>query len=510
MVLTDDFHTAINKEWILEQTVSKKEPVIDSFSGSEDKVKESVFGILWSEEGGESTSINNIGLDEEMLKQDEELIRTFVGLTENWEERNRLGVEIARPYINAIEQIHSIEEMNAYPFNEDGQRFCNVYPVGVKVRAPYLDKAVYTVDISRISDNSDWILGSPSQYLSSVSAANKDLCDAKVYYMLGRLGYSKGEIGRILRYAYRFEGRMADAITPNTAATTQEEYEKINNIYTMDEIRKRQGNYPLTEFLECYGLGQSESYTVEDPGYIRKVGRFYNETHLEEIKSYYIVQTTLDILPLLDDVSSYLGEPLNQLNVARYCSAEQKEELQSLIDEIVVTYRQMLRSEDWRSEQTINGAIDKLDNLYIRVLYPDTFTDYNNLDLEGCGNLADAVAHINAYEMSLLDTDVNQPVDRHKWDLKELSTLTVNAYYNASENSINILAGIVADGFFYNEDMDDEELLAKIGSVVGHEISHAFDSNGYQFDKNGEPSDWWDPVDKEEFRVKVNNLQNYY
>lgn len=158
------------------------------------------------------------------------MIRTFVGLTENWEERNRLGIEIARPYINAIEQIHSIEEMNAYLFNEDGQRFCNVYPVEVNVRATYLDKAVYTVDISRISDNSDWILGDPGQYLGSVSAASKDLCDARVYYLLGRLGYSKGEIGRILRYAYRFEGRMADTITPNTAATTQEEYEKINNI----------------------------------------------------------------------------------------------------------------------------------------------------------------------------------------------------------------------------------------------------------------------------------------
>ena len=546
VVLTDDFHTAVNKEWIVEQTVTKKEPDVNSFSQNNDMVQERAFDILWPEEGGGSADTNNVGLDEEMLKQDEELIHTFVGLTENWEERDQQGVEIARPYIDAIEQIRNIEEMNAYLLNEDGQRFCNVYPVGVKVKAPYIGKAVYTVDISPISDSSDWILGDSDQYMGSVSTESKDLCDTRVHYLLGRLGYSNEEINRILRYAYRFEARMADAITPSTAATTQEAFESVNNIYTIDEIKNLQGNYPLTEFLECYGLGQSESYTVDDPGYVSKVGRFYSEMHLEEIKAYYIVHTTLSILPLLDrdshdmlqelnklvsdssetdeeadeeeeekervlrDVSFYLGEPLNQVYIARYCTPEQKEELQNLIDEIVVTYRQMLHSEDWLSEETINGAVEKLDNMCIRVLYPNTFTDYRGLDLEGCNNLADAVAHINAFEMTLIDTDVNQPVDRHKWDLKKTSTMTVNAYYMPSENSINILAGIVADGLFYNSDMEDEELLARIGSVVGHEISHAFDSHGYEFDKNGEPSDWWDPADKEEFQVRVSNLENYY
>lgn len=265
VVLTDDFHTAVNKEWILEQTVTKKDPDINVFTESESKVKEREFDILWPEEGSESAVTNNIGLDEGMLKQDEKLIHTFVGLTESWEERNQQGVEIVRPYIDAIEQIRSIEEMNAYLLNADGKRFCNVYPVEVKVQAPYIGKAVYTVNISRINDSSDWILGDPSQYKRSVNTANKDLRDAKVRYLLGRLGYSEGEINRILRYAYRFEGRMADAITPNTAATTQETYEKANNIYTMDELRNMQGNYPLTEFLECYGLGQSESYTVRIP-----------------------------------------------------------------------------------------------------------------------------------------------------------------------------------------------------------------------------------------------------
>ena len=103
--------------------------------------------------------------------------------------------------------------------------------------------------------------------------------------------------------------------------------------------------------------------------------------------------------------------------------------------------------------------------------------------------------------------NVNKPIDKKAWPK---SSLDVNAYYNPLDNSINILAGLLANDFFYDADAPYEQNLARIGSVIGHEITHAFDTNGYRYDKDGVMQSWWTKEDEEAFQLRSNKLIKYY
>ena len=105
---------------------------------------------------------------------------------------------------------------------------------------------------------------------------------------------------------------------------------------------------------------------------------------------------------------------------------------------------------------------------------------------------------------------MNRPVDRSNWDLTQIPTTTVNAFYSRTDNSINIAAGLLADHYFFNTDASFAENLACLGSVVGHEITHGFDTTGYQYDKNGSYRSWWTEDDRLAFDLRANDLIKYY
>ncbi len=115
----------------------------------------------------------------------------------------------------------------------------------------------------------------------------------------------------------------------------------------------------------------------------------------------------------------------------------------------------------------------------------------------------------NEFKAQLTWLDVNQPVNRDRWEYRA-SNMTVNAFYNPNDNSINILAGILADGKLYDKNATYEENLGHIGMVIGHEITHAFDNVGSQYDEYGRQRDWWTAADKEAFKIKASRVVNFY
>ena len=170
----------------------------------------------------------------------------------------------------------------------------------------------------------------------------------------------------------------------------------------------------------------------------------------------------------------------------------------------------MLYAEDWLSTQAREKAVEKLDNITVRALYPDSFNDYSALDLSGCDDLVSAVAAIKAFYMTQGTEKINTPVDRNAWDLKAMPTTQANAAYISTDNSINIFAGIIAGGFLFDVDDSYEETLAKLGMIVGHEITHGFDTNGYQFDKDGYYQSWWTTEDIQSFQLRASRLEKFY
>lgn len=197
--------------------------------------------------------------------------------------------------------------------------------------------------------------------------------------------------------------------------------------------------------------------------------------------------------------------------VANYCTYEQKEYLENLLSDLVDSYKEILNNEDWISDKTKKKAVDKLNKMTFRVLYPDTMNAYEGLDLNGL-SLVEAVAAVRDYNLKNDAAKINTKVNKSDWDLSDemMTTTTTNAYYMPSDNSATIMAGIVAADNYFSLDASYEENLSHIGVVMGHEISHAFDSSGYMFDANGDMNQWWTTKDVEAFQERVDKVAKYY
>ena len=148
----------------------------------------------------------------------------------------------------------------------------------------------------------------------------------------------------------------------------------------------------------------------------------------------------------------------------------------------------------------------QLDNMRINAVYPDKWIDYSGLKLKGLSFL-DCMKAIDAYNRKLMQSHTNGKVDKELWSGEEL--LIANAYYMPPENSINIIPGLLDKPFYY-EGMSQEALLGGIGCVIGHEISHAFDTQGAQFDKDGNMNNWWTKADYASFQKRASKLIAYY
>ncbi len=214
---------------------------------------------------------------------------------------------------------------------------------------------------------------------------------------------------------------------------------------------------------------------------------------------------------LFTTVTGSLKELNQEMYVANYCTSEQKEYLENLLSDIVDSYKEILSEEDWISEKTKKKAIDKLEKMSFRVLYPDTMNDYEGLNLTGL-NLMQSVAAVKNYNLKKEAEKINEKVDKTDWDLSNdmMTTTTTNAYYMPSDNSATIMAGIVAADNYFSLDASYEENLSHIGVIMGHEISHAFDSSGYMFDVNGDMKQWWTTKDVEAFQKKIDKVAKYF
>lgn len=552
--LKDDFYTAANREWLLETKATKDSSMNSMFDDNAKIMRERKLDIISQSKGEKKDEEGAVGLSAEQLANNQNLVTKFVDLAGNWENRNSQGVEPARFYLKAIESIENLDQMTAYLLNQNNDKFVQEDLIGISVGAPIKDRDRNTVMID--PSTVELSLGNALEYkkLTTTGIAAKEYNEMKIHYILKRLGYSDGDIQNIITRCYRFETKLVNGISEFEGKSGSKYYDAIDNNLSFEQIKEIEGSFPLTKILEKNQLSHSKQFTVIDPGYLKSLGKIYSERNIEEIKSYYFVRTIDEILPLLDReafdktreieaivtgkvkkageidpkdegktsedleneilldsfIGKYLAEPIDQIYIARYCDPRDKEEIKALTEEITEAYRVMLQSETWLSEEGKNRAIEKLDNISVRVLYPDQFIDYSGLTLDSTKTLAEAVAETGRFRNSQLTYLVNAPINRNQWDMNIISTTVVNAYYQRNDNSINILAGMIPTDALYSRGLSKEEIYAGLGSIIGHEITHAFDESGSKFDKDGRYYNWWTDGDQIAFMTKTAHVGTYY
>jgi len=204
-------------------------------------------------------------------------------------------------------------------------------------------------------------------------------------------------------------------------------------------------------------------------------------------------------------VDDGLGELLGQLYVQKYFTPEAKQRMLSLVNNLQNAYRDRIEKLDWMSPETKKSAIAKLDIITKKIGYPDKWKTYDDVEINKDTyyvNLQSIAKHNYNEQIK----KVNKPVDRSEWTM---TPPTVDAYYNPTFNEIVFPAGILQYPFFDN-DADDAINYGAIGLVIGHELTHGFDDQGRQYDKDGNLKDWWTKDDADKFKSKVQVMINQY
>ena len=515
--LIDDFYANVNHEWLINAKLKPGRVRTGAFNELQDVIDERLKALM---------------TDETVKGHDGELVRTLYALWLDWDSRNEEGIDDLNTQAKKITAITSINELSEYFKTKDS--FYNGTVIADYVAGfDNIDSEAYNLEILATGLS----LGDSAEYrkMTSNGERTKKMHDGIVMYMLRRLGYPESEAKKFLESSFEFEKAISESMMTVDELNAPEAIKKMYNPITMQELREKSKAFPFADIIEAHNAN-SKLICLEQPKWLEALNALYTPENLENIKAYLLCNLAGSYITITDEpafreyqrlsrerygitqsrpddelavnfVHSSLSVPVSRIYVSRYVPAEYKREITEIINDTVKYYRNMLAGEEWLSEATRNKAIEKLNAMRLNVAYPDKWVDFSGLNIDSKKGLIEAVKAMRRYKTQKYFYErLNTRVDHDLW-INDV--VVVNSYYRPSENSINIIAGILG-GEFYNSEMSYEEKLGGIGAVIGHEISHAFDTNGAQFDKNGSMKDWWTEEDYKKFQTRADKLIKYF
>lgn len=207
----------------------------------------------------------------------------------------------------------------------------------------------------------------------------------------------------------------------------------------------------------------------------------------------------------VNSVNGMLGELVGQMYVEKYFPAAAKERMLKLVKNLQVALGERIQAQEWMSDSTKVRALEKLNAFHVKIGYPDKWKDYSALKVEKDSYWAN-VCRAAKWGLDDMLSRIGKPVDKDEW---LMTPQTVNAYYNPSTNEICFPAAILQYPFF-DMNADDACNYGAIGVVIGHEMTHGFDDQGRQFDKDGNLKDWWAEGDAERFTERAKVMVDFF
>ncbi len=510
----DDLYLYANFDWAKNTEIRPGYTTESSFTDVADEIRNMCMEVL---------------TDDSLQGEDAALVQGLYKACLDWDARNALGVEPLQKMIDRILAVSSLGELTALFCDRDEEV---VQFFGFGADTGLNDPETYLLGINPTG----LMLGDSAEYVKRTEMGERIEAGYRMMAakMLPKFGYTEEEASEMMDRALALETELAGGIMSSAEKMSPDYIQRINNEMSPDEAYALCKNFPMSTIIEAWGYDGAKSCLVTQPAYFEKLDAIYTEERLEDMKNYMLVSTALGGISVLDRdcyelsveinnmingsngsapdeevaysiVSGVLMVPMSRAFLEKYDATQMKEDITRICQECIDYYREMLESEDWLSADTRAKAIEKLDALTIHAVYPDKWRDYSGLSLDGL-NFYDSLKAIRKFNEEYNRSLLNTKVDHELWNFSILDT---NAYYNPQDNSINIIRGILGKAF-YREDMSTEELYAGIGSVIGHEISHAFDTNGAQFDASGALNNWWTEEDYSAFLARAQKLIDYY
>ena len=307
------------------------------------------------------------------------------------------------------------------------------------------------------------------------------------------------------------------------------------HMLTLDEVKKQIPGFDWDAYLHAVGVKGVTSMNVSQIEPVKEAVAIINELPLEKQKAYFQWKLIGRAAGCLSDefvaedfnfygkvlsgkkedqprwkkavgtVNAVLGEAVGQMYVEKYFPAAAKERMTQLVKNLQIALGERIQALEWMGEETKAKAMEKLNTFYVKVGYPDKWKDYSSLNIEKDSYWAN-IKRANDFVLAEMLGKAGKPVDIEEW---HMTPQTVNAYYNPTTNEICFPAGILQYPFF-DMNADDAFNYGAIGVVIGHEMTHGFDDQGRQFDKEGNLKDWWTAEDAERFTERSKVLVDYF
>ena len=208
-----------------------------------------------------------------------------------------------------------------------------------------------------------------------------------------------------------------------------------------------------------------------------------------------------------NQVQAQMGEALGRMYCKKYFPESSKKMMETLVKNLQVSLRQRIDAQTWMSDTTKAAAHEKLDKFYVKIGYPNKWTDYSKLNIDPTKSFYENVMACRKFQNDKeIEEKAGKPVDKDEWFM---TPQTVNAYYNPTTNEICFPAGILQYPFF-DPKADAAFNYGAIGVVIGHEMTHGFDDQGRQYDATGNLKDWWTANDAAGFNKRADLYANFF
>ena len=515
----DDFYQFANGGWIAAN------PLTDEYSrfGSFDKLAEDNRQQLKDLIDGIVASDNELGTNAQKIADLYKLVMDTV-------RRNNEGIEPLRPYLDRIAAINDRSQVLAEMTELDPYGVGGLFDVGIG--ADMMDSKMNIVGIGQ----GGLSLGEKEYYLDTDEAttAIREAFKKHVVRMFTLFGFDEATAQSKMEAVMRIETRIAEK-----SYSSVELRDPVANYHktAYEDLKKNYSGIDWDTFFGILGLDGVDSVDVGQPEPIHEVEAILAEEPIEDLKAvmeWQIIDANASALTQEIDnanfdfygkvmsgqqeqkpmwkratstVSGWMGEAIGQLYAEKYFPAEAKARMLDLVKNLQIALGQRIDEQEWMSDETKAKAHEKLDAFYIKIGYPDKWKDYSKLTIDTAKTFFEnSVEAHKFFWADEVERKFKKPVDNTEWFM---TPQTVNAYYNPTTNEICFPAGILQYPFF-DMNADDAFNYGAIGVVIGHEMTHGFDDQGRQFDKDGNLSDWWTPEDADMFKQRVQVIVNHF
>ena len=446
--------------------------------------------------------------------------------------RNEEGIAPVKPLLDEMEAARTKADLQKVQLKYAERGYGEPFGYGFGA-----DEKNVTMNILNISQGG-LTLGQKDYYLNNDEATVKirEAYKEHIARMFQLFGFTKAQAEAKRDAIFRFETSLALISKSRTELRDpQANYNKM----TLAELKALAPNILFEEMANAQGVKSEylQEIIVGQPKFMEGVDKLLSAMTADDLRAYMEWDVISGAANMLSDeireanfdffgrtmtgrqqdyplwrratnaVQGAMGEALGKMYCERYFPATSKKQMETLVRNLQIALGERIDAQKWMGDSTKQNAHQKLNTFYVKIGYPNKWTDYSKLEIDPSKSYYEnmlAVRHW--YLMKHIDEKAGKPVDRDEW---HMTPQTVNAYYNPTTNEICFPAGILQYPFF-DPKADEAFNYGAIGVVIGHEMTHGFDDQGRQFDSTGNMHDWWTASDAAGFNERADLYDRFF